>query len=159
MRWFVDKRLDSKEAFCERLKFYEILVKKNLFIADGTGKCFEFTDRGNDNRCMIIGHTDAAEEVFLELRKKSQKRYKFFLSVCEMAGGVFEKWQECLKCEIYYTAQVLIEVNGKRILTVEFLEPRHTKLMFKATRSEISMYHSKHKGFINKLETSFEKQK
>ena len=159
MRWFIDKRVDAEGEFHERMKFYEKLTKKKLFMADGTATCFEFTDRGDDNRCMIVGHTDAVKEVVAALREKSRKKYKFFLSVCEMAPGVFEQWRKVLDCELYFTEQILIVVSGKRILTVEFLNPRHTKLAFKATRSELNMYRSKYDGFITKLESSFKRQK
>lgn len=161
MRWFVDKRVDTGDEFRERVKFYESLAQKDMYITDGTLGCFEFWDGNSDNRCMIIGHTDTAGAVIGALWAENKKKYKFYLSVCEMRPNLFEDWLKFKKmdCAIYLTPQDPITIRGQNTRSVEFLEKSHTGLAFRATQSELNMYNSPYKGFFNKLEASFVKRK
>jgi len=50
---------------------------------------FMFSDGRSDNRCMIIGHTDAIKAIIDYLWSKGNKKYKLYLSVCEMDRNFF----------------------------------------------------------------------
>ena len=155
MKWYVCKRLDSPEEFYERVKFYENLIGLSMRVKEDLPDYFEFDDGRKDNRCMIIGHTNTAMDVMALLKNNSTKKYKIYLSVCEMYADVFEKLRKYTNYEIYATGQEKIAIGGKRYFACEFLNKSETKLGFKATRSELNMYCSKLKGFYNKLEKSF----
>ena len=115
MTWYVSERLDSPEEFAERVKFYEDLLCKNLTVVRSEiPSCLEFNDGRRDNRCIIIGHTDTATNVIIALKKRSNKKYKVYLSVCEMKSDVFEKWRKITGYEIY-TWQRCISTHISRI--------------------------------------------
>jgi hypothetical protein len=157
MRWFISRRLDSDDEFAERVKFYEVLAQRTMLVGEGASTYYEFNDGRMDNRCMIIGHTDTATDVIKMLHSKSTKKYKFYLSVCEMYPDTFNKWHENLKHELFVTEQVEFIAEGERLIGCEFLS--NAGFGFKATRSELGMYNSPHKGFFTKLDASFTKLK
>ena len=158
MRWFVNKAVSTDEELLERMSFYESLTGRKMVVGSGTENCFEFQDRHDDNRCMIIGHTDVALEVINALKRASKKKYKLYLSVCEMQEGRFAKWSRTLAWEIFFTKQEQPIVEGKRIRAVDFLSKNDTGFGFRATHSELIMFNSS-MGFFNKLDAAFIRQK
>ena len=158
MVWFISKERDSEDEFNARVKFYESVSGRPLSVVDSKIlTCYEFNDGRGDNRCMIIGHTDTAIDVMVYLRGSSRKKYKIYLSVCEMTEGTFAKWQKTISYEFYSTEQERFKVGKNHILGCEFLEKEHIGFEFRATRSEINIYNSEFTGFFNKLDSSFKK--
>ena len=164
MRWFVDRRVSTEDELQERMNFYKKLTGREMIAGAGTKNCYDFQDRHDDNRCMIIGHTDAGKEVLLMLTETNKRKYKIYLSVCEMQVGQFEHWRKQLiqhkrlDWEIYFTRQGQLIVEGKQIQAVEFLAKNKTGLGFRATHSELIMFNST-RGFFNKLDAAFIRQR
>ncbi len=156
MIWYISKLIDSTEEFHERTKFYSELTRRELFIIDNSDDFFILYDGRNDNRCMIIGHTDTALDLIKLLKEKSQKRYKLYLCVCKMSDVYFHEIRKLTTpYELYLSRQEDVRIGTKLYLGCSFLDKTVTGFDFKATRSELNMFNLKLKGFFNKLDKSF----
>lgn len=153
MLWFVSNEIDNPTNVNERKNFYSNLTGIELSTVGENGKLYMYNDGRNDNRCMIIGHTDSAYDAIDILRIKSLKKYKFYICVCIMHPKDFFRRCKFIKDdEVYISEQDIVIVNGQHILGCEFID---AGLGFKVTRPELSMYNSPLNGFHSKLDKSF----
>lgn len=150
----MSNEVDTADTIKERRKFYTELTGIELSPIVKNEKFYTFNDGRNDNRCMIIGHTDTAYDAIDMLRAKSAKKYKFYICVCIMhPKSFFGRCKFINGDEIYLSEQEVTIVEGYPILACEFMGD--VELGFKATWPELSMYGSKLKGFHSKLDKGF----
>jgi len=165
MMWFVSKEIDSDAEIQHRKKFYSNLTGNEIFIKSSVEAGYILSDGRNDNRCMIIGHTDTVYAVLGYLRSKSPKKYKVYICSCAMEKDVLKRLIDIFgnAASVFLSEQDIIRVRElstsyKDGVTVcEFLDKTYTRLGFRATRSELNMYNSPLKGFYHKLEKNFVK--
>ena len=154
MRWYISNEIDSEKELYERKNFYSALTKREITIIDTTSKYYLLHDGRNDNRCMVIGHTDIAFDVIKLLKSKSRKKYKYYLCVCIDSYDCFREIRRLAPDdEIYLSKQDVIVIEGVTRLGCEFLD---VGFGFKSTRAEMHMYNDKkYTGFFTKLDKGF----
>jgi len=158
MQWFISKLIDNENEIQKRKMFYEKLTKRTLSPVSAINDFYTFNDSKNDNRCMIIGHTDAAVIIIKLLKERSIKKYKLYLCICSMSNKELYIISKLADDDTIYLAdQDDIKIEGRLIKGCEFINTSDSRLDFRATRSELKMYRSKINGFYNKLDSCFTK--
>jgi len=161
MKWYVSKEIDSADEVIERRQFYAELTGHKLSIEDSDASWFLMSDGRNDNRCMIIGHTNTVYEVMALLRK-TRGRHKYYVCSCAMALRELKAKTTLIDREslVFLAKQDLIIVREisvvyKNVSVCKFIDKADTGFGFKAAQSELNMFHSNFKGFHNKLDQCF----
>ena len=131
-----------------------ILTGRDMLVCGEHDSWYEMSDGRNDNRCMIVGHTNTAYEVIKMLQDSRPRRYKFYIGVCT---ADLSRFREIVKrvdpnSTVYIAPQENIRIEGQRHQACEFLPTDETGLDFKAMRSELIMFNATCMGFHNKLE-------
>jgi len=163
MKWYVSKEIDSADEVLERRQFYANMTGRELSMDDSATRWFVMSDGRNDNRCMIIGHTNTVYEV-MALLKKTRKRHKYYVCSCAMSLNELKAITMRIDFDslVFLAKQDMIAVREVAmvyrdgVLACEFFDKADTKLGFKAAQSELNMLHSTFKGFHNRLDACFE---
>jgi len=164
MIWFVSTEIDTDEEFQKRMEFYSQLRKRELnrdfeLESKFNDWCYIFNDGNDDNRFMLVGHTDFPIKIILAVTKSSKKRYgycKFFICACIMSFDIFcSKSGLGITDEVYVSEQALEDIEGTAYYTCEFLDKAETRVGFKATKSELRLLNSEIKSFYGNLKHCF----
>ena len=125
MQWYISKLIDTEAELHERIKFYSELSKRELVSTNAVEDYYSFKEDRNDNRCMIVGHTDAAFDVTKYLKNKSNKHYKVYLCVCSMSCEyLLELSKLAADYEFYLSQQDDIMIGKDMYSGCRFLDAR-----------------------------------
>jgi len=164
MRWLIRSKIDGEGELQKRMEFYSQFRKRELIReleleARLDGWCHVFNDGNEDNRYMLVGHTDFAVQAIRLIKQLNQRRYryhKFFICACIMSYEIFysESYLSTLD-EVYVTEQVLEDIEDTLYYTCEFLDKASTRIGFGATKSELRLLTSEAKSFYGNLKRCF----
>ena len=163
MIWFVSNEIDSADEILHRTQFYSDLTGRTVVVESTVPAGYFLSDGHDDNRFMVVGHTNTIGEVLAFLRNKSAKKYKLYICSCAMLLDDLKRLITLMgnARSVHLATQDLIEIKDfsarykDGIVVCEFVDKENTKLGFRATRSELNMHNSQLKGFFNKLDANF----
>jgi hypothetical protein len=163
MKWFVSREIDTEDEVQYRIRFYAKLTGKEIVLENNVNAGYILSNRHDDNRCMIIGHTNTVWSVLNYLRAKSSKRYSLYICSCAMSEKELKTQIASFgnASSVRLAIQDIIQVRELStkyldgVVACEFVDKNYTRLGFKATRSELNMYNSPLKSFYSKLDSCF----